>query len=92
MSEQIGYSNRVELDVRGVGTFDACPWELTDVDKVDGARSQMRLKIFLILVLVENLMLPVTDQLKQWFHFPLFPKGFTPVLAGRGSIKAKLGI
>lgn len=62
------------------------------MDKVDGARSQKRLEVFLILLLVGNLMLPVTDQLKQWFHAPLFPKGFTPVLAGRGNIKAKLGI
>lgn len=42
--------------------------------KVDRARSQTRLKVFLIPVLVENLMLPVMNQLKQWFHSPLLFK------------------
>ena len=42
--------------MKGAGTYDACPWELTDEDEVDRARSQIRLKVFLILVLVESLM------------------------------------
>lgn len=71
MSEQVG-SKKMDTGIgwfRGAGTFDACHWEKTDdIGKVVGTRSQIMLGVFLMFALVENLMVPVMNQLESLFH------------------------